>query len=182
VRVTAPSLRTLAAFGIFALSGCSTLQPRDFANARSRFEPDRYFTGRTQSWGVFENRAGEPRKRFTTEAVGRRDAAGDLRLTQNFHFDDGGTQQRIWHIRRLDEHRYEATANDVIGKARGEAHGNAFRWNYTVALQPGNPLSHVRLHQWMYQPEGTQTMFTRAFITKAGIRVAQVSESFRRVH
>jgi hypothetical protein len=31
------------------------------------------------------------------------------------------------HIRRIDEHRYEATAPDVIGAAPGEAYGNTFQ-------------------------------------------------------
>ena len=78
-------------------------------------------------------------------------------------------------------HHYEATANDVVGKARGEAQGNAFRWEYTIALKPGNPLANVRLHQWMYLPEGTETMFTRVAVKKFGIKIAQVTESFQRL-
>ncbi len=130
---------------------------------------------------MFENRAGDPVRRFTTNSFGARDAAGDLRLTQMFTYEDGSTQQRAWRVHRLDGHRYTATANDVIGSARGVAYGNAFQWDYTIALQPGNPLSHVHLRQWMYLPEDSQTMFTRVIITKFGLTVGQVTESFRRV-
>jgi len=82
--------------------------------------------------------------------------------------------------RRLDAHRYSATANDVVGTGTGEAHGNAFRWEYTVALQPGNPLSHVRLKQWMYLQDDGRIVLNRGTIRKFGLQVAQVSEVLRR--
>lgn len=161
--------------------GCSSLKPRDFADSNTVFQPDSYFIGHTRSWGVTENRAGEPKSRFTTDCHGKRDAAGDVVIEQTFHFEGGRTQKRTWHVRRIDAHHYEATANDVVGKALGEAHGNAFRWEYTIALKPGNPLSHVHLQQWMYLPEGTETMFTRVEVKKFGITVRRVTESFQRV-
>jgi len=173
----------LHAVGLCAvlLTGCSSLKPRDFAGSTSAFEPDEYFTGRVRSWGVLENRRGEPKSRFTTESIGTREAGGDTLIIQTFKYEDGRTQQRIWHVHRLDGHRYEATANDVVGKARGEAYGNAFRWEYTIALKPGNPFSHVHLTQWMYLPEGTQSLFTRAVVTKFGFTLGEVSESFQRL-
>ncbi len=166
---------------VLLLAGCSSLKPVDFAKSNTRFEPDKYFTGTIRSWGVVENRNGEPRKRFTTESVGVRDTTGDLRITQTFTHEDGSTQKRFWHVRRIDEHHYEGTANDVVGTARGVADGNAFRWEYTIAVKPGNPFSHVHLKQWMYSPEGSETMFTRAVIKKFGITLGEVSESFWRV-
>ncbi|MGI8967120.1 MAG: DUF3833 family protein [Limisphaerales bacterium] len=163
------------------VTGCSSLQPRDFANSSCTFEPDKYFMGHVRSWGVTENRAGEPKSRFTTESFGKRDADGDVTIEQNFRFEDGRTKTRSWRVHRIDAHHYEATANDVVGKARGEAQGNAFRWEYTIALKPGNPFSHVRVQQWMYLPEGTETLFTRVAVKKFGIKIAQISESFQRV-
>jgi hypothetical protein len=62
----------------------------------------------------------------------------------------------------VDEHRYEATASDVVGTATGEAWGNAFRWEYTLALEPGNPLKNVHMKQWMYgQGDGGPMMKPR---------------------
>lgn len=162
------------------VTGCNSLQPRDFADSTTTLEPDKYFTGHVRSWGVTENRAGEPKSRFTTESFGKREADGDVTIEQTFHFDNGRTQKRTWRVHRIDAHHYEATANDVVGKARGETHGNAFRWEYTIAMKPGNPLFNVRLHQWMYLPEGTETLFTRVAVKKFGIKIAQVTESFQK--
>lgn len=90
-------------------------------------------------------------------------------LTQHFFFEDGRTQQRTWRIHRIDEHRYEATANDVVGVGTGAAYGNAFRWEYTLAVRPGNPLFNVRMKHWMYlQADGT--MINRVQVTKTSNR------------
>ena len=172
----------LTAVALLALVGCAApLEPARFAGATPTFDPVAFFTGPTRSWGVFENRAGRPTRRFTTACVGRRQADGTLLLDQTFSYDDGATQRRHWRIRRLDAHRYEATADDVVGPASGEAYGNAFRWEYTVALRPGNPLGNVRLRQWMYlQPDG-RTMLNRGSVhVRGGLTVAQVAEEFRR--
>ena len=165
---------------LIEFTGCSSLPPADFARVEPRFNPAAFFTGKTHSWGVFENRAGEPARRFATDAVGTRERDGTLVLRQKFTYTDGTTQGRVWRIRQLDAHRFEATANDVVGTARGEAYGNAFRWEYTVALKPGNPLFDVRLKQWMYLQPGGQTMMNRATIHKFGAQIAQVTEFFRR--
>lgn len=166
-----------AAVVALAGAGCNSLTPAQFASATPRLDPAAYFTGQTSSRGVFENRAGEPARRFTSTANGHWEG-GALTLDQAFVYEDGKTQERHWRIRRLDAHRFEATANDVAGIARGEAYGNAFRWEYTVALSPGNPLMNVHLTQWMYLEPGGRTMVNRATIKKFGVELAQVTEYF----
>ncbi|HEY0791339.1 MAG TPA: DUF3833 family protein [Chthoniobacterales bacterium] len=163
-----------------ALGGCTTLQPPHFAGTQPLLEPDRFFTGHTCSWGVFEDRAGaNPRRPFTTECFGRRER-GELILAQTFTYGDGTVQHRVWRIRRLDLHHYEAVANDVVGVGRGEAYGNAFHWEYTVALKPGNPLFRVKLKQWMYLQKDLRTLLNRGTVSVFGVTVAQVTEEFRR--
>ncbi len=171
------ALALLAALVLFA--GCSHLQPQDFARVAPRFDPVAFYTGHTQSWGVFEDRTGaHPSRWFTTDCLGHREN-GELVLDQTFTYGDGSQQHRHWHIRRLDEHRYEATANDVVGTGHGEAYGNAFHWEYTVALKPGNPLFNVRLEQWMYLQADGRTMLNRGTVSKLGVTVAQITEEFR---
>lgn len=178
-RRTGGPRRPLCLLLLLFLAGCGSLPPAHFTAAEPRFEPDRYFEGAVRSWGVTENRRGNPRSRFRTEMSGRRE--GDvLVVTQDFTFEDGRTQQRVWRIRRLDEHRYEATAPDVIGVAPGEAYGNTFHWEYTLALNPRNVFTRVRMHHWMYlQADGT-TMINRVVITKLGLVIAETTEHFHR--
>lgn len=166
---------------VILISGCASLQPRDFARSQTRFELDRYFTGHCRSWGVFENPHAQPRRYFTCDSYGKRDTAGDLTLTQHFRFGDGETQMRVWHIHQMDTTHWEATANDMIGVARGEGLGNAFYLEYTITLDRNNPMATVHIRQWMYQPEGTDNLMTRLVITKLGFTVAEVSEVIHHV-
>jgi hypothetical protein len=160
-------------------AGCRTLSPQSFAGAEPRFEPDKFFEGPTRSWGVIESRSGVPKRRFRTEMMGRRE--GDvLVITQDFTFEDGQKQQRVWRLRRIDDHRYEATANDVVGVSHGLANGNSFYWEYTLALRPGNPLANVRFKLWMYLQADGETMINRVSISKLGVIVAHTTEHFHR--
>jgi hypothetical protein len=172
-----PLLLLAAAISIFA-SGCASMAPQQFDGATPKFDPVMFFEGPVHSWGVIENRKGSPQSRFRTEVEGRR--TGDtLTLTQHFFYEDGRTQQRVWQVRRADEHRFEATANDVADTALGEAYGNTFFWEYALELRPGNPLMNVQMHHWMYlQADGT--VMNRVRVTKFGITLSQISEHFQR--
>lgn len=125
-----------------------------------------------------ENRCGAPIRRVTTQTTGHWE--GDtLELEQDLQID-GRQEHRSWRIRKLDAHHYEATANDLVGTARGEAYGNVFHWSFTLALSPGNSLANIGMSQWMYlQPDG-RTLLNHSTIRKLGFVVAQVTEQFRR--
>ena len=178
-----PHIRPLASAALIScclvVAGCHTMKPESFAGAEPRFEPDKFFEGPTRSWGVIESRSGRPKSRFRTEMMGRREG-DDLVITQDFTFEDGHKQQRVWRIRRIDDHRYDATANDVVGVSHGLAYGNTFHWEYTLALRPGNPLANIRFKLWMYLQADGETMINRVTITKLGIIVAQTTEHFHR--
>ncbi|MBA3544824.1 MAG: DUF3833 family protein [Chthoniobacterales bacterium] len=162
------------------LGGCASMQVAEFARQRPLLDPVSFFSGHTTSAGVMENRSGAPIQRVTTQTSGHWE--GDtLRLEQDLEFGDGKKQHRSWRIRRLDPNHFEATANDMVGTARGEAYGNAFHWSFTLALSPGNPLSHVTMSQWMYlQPDG-RTLINHTTIRKFGLVLAQVTEQFRQL-
>jgi hypothetical protein len=150
----------------------------DFQPRQPDFQPTKFFTGRTSSFGVMENRGGTPREVVRTETTGQWE--GDtLRLEQDLNVGASKLQHRSWRIRKLDAHHYEATANDIAGRVQGEAYGNVFHWSFTLVLSPGNPFANVRVSQWMYlQPDG-KTMVNHSTIRKFGIVVAQVTEQFR---
>lgn len=174
-------MRWLFPFGLmaaFAFSGCASMPVSDFASDRPLLDPTVYFSGETASSGVMENRRGAPRQRVLTQTTGRWEG-GVLLLEQELEIG-GRKQHRSWRIRKLDRHHFEATANDMVGTARGEAYGNAFHWSFTLALSPRNPLARVQMSQWMYlQPDG-RTLLNHSTIRKWGLVLAQVTEVFQR--
>lgn len=160
-----------------ALWGCTSALPvARFADTAPTFDPIAFFTGRTVSWGVVENRSGEPTGRVVTEGVGRPDGAGGLQMSQRLTFEDGTVEQREWRLERTAPQRYAATANDMIGTAVGEASGRAFHWRWELD-RAGGPS--VTLEQWMYLMDGG-TMVNRTAISKFGIVFATVTEHFEK--
>ncbi len=143
------------------------------------FDPLAFYTGHTKSWGVFEDRQGVATEVIKTETFGRV-VHGELRMEQDLYFGQRPRQHRSWRMHRLDAHHFEATANDIIGTARGESRGNTFVWSFTLATKPGSPLFNVQMTQRMYlQPDG-RTMINRDTIRKFGYIVAEVTEQFRK--
>jgi hypothetical protein len=147
------------------------------AKERPELRLERYFVGRTHSWGVFETRAGAPKEVLRGSTTGR--LRGDvLQFEQDLQFSSGKKMHRSWTIRRVDGHRYEATGTGIVGAARAEARGNAVHLEFTLDAIPGNPLGRVRMSQWLYLQEGGRVLVNRAKLTKAGVKVAELTECF----
>lgn len=161
------------------ITGCASKPIPAFTNGRPIFKPEKYFAGHTHSWGIFETRSGKPTKIIQTHTNGHWQD-GVFHFEQDIVLEHGKSQHRSWLIHRLDEHRYTATGTGIVGTAHGEAWGNAFHLDFTMAVLGGNPLGHIRMSQWMYLQEDGITMINRATATKAGVILAVVTEQFRK--
>jgi len=159
------------------LTACTDPMPvESFAATAPALDPVRFFTGHVRSWGVLEDRGGQPTAIVTTDCVGTADGPDGLRMTQHLVVGSEATT-REWRMHRVAPGRFEATANDMVGTATGEAAGRAFHWTWTLALSPGNPLKNVVMDQWWYlQPDGS--LLNRTTIRKLGIIAAEVTEHF----
>ncbi|MDY0873361.1 DUF3833 domain-containing protein [Dongia rigui] len=167
----------LLAAGI-ALSGCNTMKIEDFAGKQPVLKPETYFLGETRGSGMFHDRFGNLRRQFVVDMVGEMD--GDvLVLTEDFVYDDGEKEQRVWHLKPIGGGRYEGVAGDVIGTANGEAAGNAFQWSYQIDLKVGEGRWRVSFDDWMFlQPGGV--ILNRATVTRWGIEIGTLTVSFHK--
>jgi len=170
--------RALCPAVLALLMGCSTMEPKDFAGREPELVLEEYFAGRTRAWGIFQDRFGNLRRQFTVDIKGSW-RNGELTLVEDFVYADGETDRRVWRIRKLDAHRYEGRADDVIGTAAGEAYGNAVNWRYALVLDFGGQSWTVRFDDWMFlQPDGV--LINRATVSKLGITLGQVTLVFRK--
>tara|TARA_R110002110_G_scaffold310454_10_gene523929 strand:- start:359 stop:952 length:594 start_codon:yes stop_codon:yes gene_type:complete len=152
------------------------MKPQDFAGKEPRLVLEDYFAGKTQAWGIFEDRFGNLRREFTVDITGDWDGEM-LTLTEDFIYSDGETEQRIWHIRKIDDHNYEGRAGDIIGTADGSVYGNALNWSYDMMLPVGDSSWKVAFDDWMFlQPGGV--LLNRAKVSKWGILLGEVTLSF----
>ncbi len=174
-------LLTLAAvlFAAAALQGCTSMKPEDFADKEPRFRLEEFFPGRTAASGIFQDRFGNLRRSFQVDIRSTWDGTV-LTLVEDFVYDDGETEQRIWKLTKLDENNWEGTTADAVGKARGQSFGNAFRFAYDFNLKVGEGRWKVHFDDWMWlQPDGT--VINRAYISKFGLEIGQATIVFRRV-
>lgn len=171
-------MRWITLFLTAALLGCSAPMPvSSFTGTAPAFDPVRFFAGHVRSWGVMENRSGEPTSIVLTDCVGQADGADGLRMTQTLTLGQDAPVTREWRMRRVSPGRYEATANDMVGTATGEASGRAFHWQWTLALSPGNALKNVTMEQWWYLLDDG-SMLNRTVVSKLGFIAAEVTEHF----
>jgi hypothetical protein len=152
------------------------MKPEDFANGQPKLVLEDYFAGRTQAWGLFQDRFGKVRRQFTVDIDG--DWNGErLVLDEHFHYSDGETDRRVWTIHKRGEGHYEGQAGDIIGSADGIAAGNALNWAYVMDLKVGDGTLRVSFDDWMFlQPGGA--MINRATVSKWGIEVGEVTLFF----
>ena len=150
----------------------------DFAGTRPEMKPETYFLGETRGWGMFHDRFGNLRRQFTVDMVG--EMRGDVFvLNEDFVYDNGKTERRIWELKPLVDGTYEGVAGDVIGMAEGRAKGNAFNWNYNLKLKVGDSHWRVAFDDWLYlQPDGV--ILNRATATRWGIEIGKLTATFRK--
>jgi len=169
----------MAAF--LALAGCSGMKVEDFKNDQPTLTLEDYFEGRSQAWGVFEDRFGNVRRQFTVDIEGSWDeTAQALTLIEDFVYSDGETERRVWELKKTGPATYEGTAGGVVGVAKGEIAGNAFNWKYTFDLPVGGSTWRVDFDDWMFlQPGGV--IVNRATVSKWGVEIGRAMIFFRKV-
>ena len=162
-----------------ALSGCGSMALQDFAASAPEMRIEEYFAGRTKAWGLFEDRFGNVRRQFVVDLVGRWDGR-ELVLEEDFVYDDGERDRRVWRIVKLPDGSYEGRADDVIGVAKGAAAGRAFNWRYTVDLKTDDGLIRVQFDDWLFRQDA-EAVLNKAEVTKYGLQVGQVFLFFRKL-
>ena len=160
------------------LAGCAGPDVQQYKAQQPALDLATFFNGTTDAWGMFQRRGGAVAKRFHVVITGTR-GDGTLTLDEQFQYDDGSTQRRVWHLTRAADGRWLGRAADVKGEAFGELAGNALRWQYTLLLPVDGSTYEMAFDDWMFLIDGC-TMINRASMSKFGIELGQVTLMFRR--
>jgi len=159
------------------LGACAGPSVSQYAAERPTLELERFFAGRTQAWGMFQERSGEVSKRFHVQIDGRRVGEAFV-LDEHFVYSDGTTQERVWTLRRSADGLWHGTAPDVVGEALGSIAGNALNWRYTLRVPVKESTYDLQFDDWMFLMD-EHTMVNRASMSKFGIELGQVTLFFR---
>ena len=124
------------------------------------------------------------RRQFEVKIDGHWDG-NELKLTEDFVYEDSSTEQRVWTLHKTGETTWEDTAPGVVGMATGEVRGDRFNWHYTIDLpvpSAGGPTKTTRVSfdDWIWLLSDTRA-FNRAYMMKYGITLGDVSISFEKL-
>ena len=154
---------------IILLNNCSGMKPIDFKNQKPRLIIENYLSGNVKAWGILQNRSGKVTRQFSANLNGKWDGK-QLVL-------DGEIQKRQWKINKIDEHNYEGTANDVVGKAKGYSYGPAFKFEYVLLVPVKGKQIKITFDDWIFKQDD-KVAINRAKMTKFGIKVAELTVMF----
>lgn len=157
------------------LTSCSA-DIDDYQGTTPQFDLFDYFSGESEAWGMVQDYRHQQTRRFhvTLHGVVKQN---QLILDEQFVYDDGEKESRVWTITRVEQMRYIGTANGVIGEAVGEEMGNALRWQYRFHLKTQSYDIEVDFDDWLYRQDDLH-LFNTTTISKWGITLGKVTLFF----
>lgn len=165
--------RMLAVFIVFVfVMGCSSIQVRDYADRKPMMIPEDFFNGQLFAHGVIKNRAGKVVRYFNAEIKAFWEGAKGT-LEEDFIFDNGEKQRRVWILTRQADGSYIGTAGDVLGEATGRIAGNSMFLEYVLEVPYGEGTISLTMDDRMYLVE-PQTIVNESVMYKFGMRVGEI--------
>jgi Protein of unknown function (DUF3833) len=178
-------MRLAALAALSLLAACSGKPSFDDPSLSSRqLNIEEFFDGDLVAHGQFQDIFGTVRRQFTVRIKGNWDGKR-LKLVEDFVYEDGSTEQRIWTLVKTGDQTWRGTAPGVIGEAVGEERGDRFNWRYTINLPvpvAGGPAETVKVtfDDWIWLQSDNRA-FNRAYMKRYGVDIGDVSISFEKL-
>jgi len=162
-----------------ALGGCGAVSVDDYAGESPALVPERFFDGNLVAYGMLKNRGGEVTRRFRADIRAYwEDGVGTLE--EDFVFDDGETDRRVWTLTPTGPGSYRGTAGDVVGAAELSVAGNAMFLDYVLRVPRGDGTIDVLIDDRMYLID-ENTLLNESRLSKFGFRVGELTLVIRRL-
>jgi hypothetical protein len=122
----------------------------DYQAREPAFEPETFFNGALTAHGVVKGFSGTAIRHFSADITGCW-ADGVGTLDEDFVFDNGEEQTRIWTLTPTGAQTYIGTAGDVVGEGLARWEGNAMFLDYTLRIQLEDGPIDVKIDDRMYR-------------------------------
>ena len=160
-------------------AGFLSQTPAQFRGKGPALDLRRHLSGPILCEGVIYGPLGRVTSRFVADMNAQWDGSTGT-MTEDFRYDSGSIQHRIWTLKIGNDGRIRATAPDVVGIGTGTMEGPALRLDYRIRL-PQDAGGHVlSVTDWMYLMENG-TIMNRSQFRKFGIKVAELVATMRPV-
>ena len=177
-------MRILIAFAFLALAACTGKPSFDDPSLSDRkLNMEEFFDGELVAYGQFQDVLGTVRRSFVVDIEGDWDGER-LRLVEDFVYEDGSTEQRIWTLTKTGPDSWVGTAPGVIGQATGQEQDNRFNWKYEIDLpvpsaDGTSETLRVTFDDWMWL-QSDDRLLNIAYMKRFGIDIGQVVISFEK--
>ncbi|MEJ6404700.1 DUF3833 family protein [Yoonia sp. 2307UL14-13] len=178
-------MRLLLILGFALLTACTgkpSFNDPSFSDRKLNLEE--FFDGELVAYGQFQDILGTVRRSFEVTINGDWDGER-LRLVEDFVYEDGSTEQRIWTLRKTGPDSWVGTAPGVIGQATGQEQDNRFNWVYTIDLPIPSATGEtermrVSFDDWMWLLSEDR-LLNQAYVKRFGFDIGLVTISFEKL-
>lgn len=142
------------------------------------FELTAFLEGSVTAIGLFEDRFGRIRRRFRVDMEGRWQGS-EFVVDEQFTYDDGEKETRVWTIRPEGGGRFSAETADCVGEAVGTCSTDQTTMRYKFRLRLKERDLVVDFDDRVYRMDDHRAI-NRASVRKWGIRLGEVTIYFER--
>ena len=132
------------------LTGCTGMKIEDFNNTKPEFIPQEYFNGKLRAYGIVKDRSGKITRTFKGEMIGSWDKNGIGTLDEFFVYDDGEEMKRVWTLKPIENKKFIATANDIVGESSMIANGNTVMIDYLMRTPYKSSTIDLSVQDWLH--------------------------------
>jgi hypothetical protein len=154
------------------LAGCGSVPIEDYADNQPGLVPETFFDGQLSAHGVVKNRSGKVVRYFNADIKAYwKDGIGTLE--EDFLFDDGEKDRRVWTLTPSGNGRYIGTAGDVVGDGEVQFAGNSMFLDYVLRIPYNDGTLDIRIDDRMYLVD-PNTLINESRMTKFGFEVGEI--------
>ena len=162
-------LATSFLINLTACTGNPALQ-REWQNAQMVMEE--FFSGNLTAHGIVKDWRGRVIRRFNANIVAYWEQ-GIGTLEEDFVFDDGETDRRVWKLQAMGAGQYEGTAGDVIGAGEITVTGNSVFLDYVLRIPYNESTLDLRVDDRMHLISPT-VLLNESKLSKLGVQVGEL--------
>ncbi|MGJ0344784.1 DUF3833 domain-containing protein [Aliarcobacter cryaerophilus] len=132
------------------LTGCASMKIEDFNNTKPEFVPQDYFNGKLRAYGIVKDRSGKIIRSFKGEMIGSWDKNGVGTLDEFFVYDDGEEMKRVWTIKPIENKKFIAAADDIVGESPMIANGNTVMIDFIMRIPYKSSTIDISVQDWLH--------------------------------
>ena len=155
-----------------SVAACSGTTVQHYAGQTPALSLEEFFQGDLEAHGVVKDWRGRVIRKFSADILAYWDQ-GVGTLEEDFLFDDGEVDRRVWRFRPTGGDSYDGTAGDVVGTGKVTVAGNSAFLDYVLRIPYRDGTIDVRIDDRMYLVTPS-TLLNESSLRKFGFKVGEL--------